>query len=232
MGNSGEKWSGLVRSTCATTPWTTNNSYQLRPRKQIKRRRRRWQEQRVGALRTPAFVLPFEPRPAFDWNSFRRTGRQHQFTPEPKPTMYIVGIGVAGLAPAAARRINDIAPSTFDGWVFNFCLISGRGSFFRQLFSPAPTTTEPLASTTTGAVEPTPHDKYLHIHPCASSIGREGLCSGAQRKKGALTDASPFLAAIMEPIMSGTDVPTASTSTPITMALTPTMQATPVASAT
>lgn len=49
---------------------------------------------------------------------------------------------------------------------------------------------------------------------------------------GTLTDASPFLAAIMEPIMSGTDVPTASTSTPITIALTPRMQAAPVANST
>lgn len=36
----------------------------------------------------------------------------------------------------------------------------------------------------------------------------------------------------MDPIMSGTDVPTASTSTPITIALTFRMQAAPVASAT
>lgn len=47
-----------------------------------------------------------------------------------------------------------------------------------------------------------------------------------------LTDASPFLAAIIEPIMSGTDVPTARTSTPITIALTPRMQAAPVANST
>lgn len=59
-------------------------------------------------------------------------------------------------------------------------------------------------------------------------------CVGAWvgRKGGAPTDASPFLAAIMEPIMSGTDVPTASTRTPITMALTPKIHAAPVASAT
>ena len=54
----------------------------------------------------------------------------------------------------------------------------------------------------------------------------------ANPAKRALTEASPFLAAIMEPIMSGTDVPTANTSTPITIALTPRMQAAPVASAT
>lgn len=52
------------------------------------------------------------------------------------------------------------------------------------------------------------------------------------KEGGARTDASPFLAAIMEPIMSGTDVPTASTRTPITMALTPKIHAAPVASAT
>lgn len=62
------------------------------------------------------------------------------------------------------------------------------------------------------------------------------LCSrgvqGIAGHSGILTDASPFLAAIMDPIMSGTDVPTASTNTPITIALTPRMQAAPVASAT
>lgn len=47
-----------------------------------------------------------------------------------------------------------------------------------------------------------------------------------------LTDASPFLAAIIEPIMSGTDVPTASTRVPITIGVTPKMHAAPVASST
>lgn len=52
------------------------------------------------------------------------------------------------------------------------------------------------------------------------------------RGRGVLTDASPFLAAIMEPIMSGTDVPTASTRVPITIGVTPKMHAAPVASST